>query len=281
MISLLDCSNALGLRKALCESLGLPRATFYRLMKSDQFQAISESKLLVELKQLAKDFPSYGYRRLRAELCKLGYQVSRKKVLSLMRQHRLLCKRRRRYIATTDSNHGCKVYPNLAPQICLTAVNQLWLSDITYIRLPDRFIYLAVTMDSFSRRVIGWSLSNRIDTKLTLDALNMAIGRRGAPLYHHSDRGVQYASTEYAAALASHQVQMSMSRTGNPYDNARMESFMKTLKYELVYRDDYRTFDQAKKSLTEFLGAEYNDLRIHSALDYLTPTEFETKHQSK
>lgn len=198
-----------------------------------------------------------------------------------MRHHFLLCKRLRRFINTTNSEHELATYPNLVPKICLTHVNQLWVADMTYIRLPDRFIYLAVIMDAYSRRVVGWALSARIDAQLCLDALSMAIAKHGAPLYHHSDRGAQYASAAYVSALATHSVQMSMSRAGNPYDNAKMERFMRTLKQELVYRDDYRTFDQAEQSIRHFLDTEYNYVRIHSSLGYLTPHEFEQAQTTK
>jgi transposase InsO family protein len=180
-------------------------------------------------------------------------------------------------MVTTDSRHNLPVYPNLAKQMVLKAINQLWVADITYIRLQVEFVYLAVVLDAFSRRVIGWALGRTLEAELALSALRMALEERKPQpgLVHHSDRGVQYASQEYIGLLKEHQAQISMSRKGNPYDNAACESFMKTLKYEEVYRNEYRDFHEARASIQEFLERVYNQQRLHSALGYLPPAEFE------
>ena len=194
-----------------------------------------------------------------------------------MREDNLLCVRRRAFVVTTDSRHNLPLYPNLAGQMRLTAINQLWVADITYIRLRREFIYLAVVLDAHSRRVIGWAVGRTLEAGLAVAALRMAlIERKPQPgLVHHSDRGVQYASHEYTDILKQEQAQISMSRKGNPYDNASCESFMKTLKYEEVYRNEYRDFAEARASIDEFLGRVYNQKRLHSALGYVPPAEFE------
>jgi transposase InsO family protein len=234
--------------------------------------------LLAKIEQIALDWPCYGYRRITAELVRCGAQIGRRSVLRIMREANLLCRRKRRFVATTDCVHGNRVYSNLKGSIALAHTNQLWVADMTYIAMPDKFAFLAVVLDAYSRKAVGWAMSERLDTKLALSALNMALDQRGAPLYHHSDRGCQYASAEYVAELAKHQVQISMSRTGNPYDNAGMESFMKTLKHEEVYRSEYKTLEQARANIDHFIGTLYNDRRLHSALGYVTPTEFECEH---
>jgi len=180
-------------------------------------------------------------------------------------------------MVTTDSRHNLPIYPNLAGTMTPAAINQLWVADITYIRLRTEFIYLAVVFDAFSRRVIGWALGRTLEAELAVAALQMAlIERQPAPgLIHHSDRGVQYASLDYTGTLKQHQAIISMSRKGNPYDNAACESFMKTLKYEEVYRNEYRDFHEARASIGEFLDSVYNQKRLHSALGYLPPAEFE------
>jgi transposase InsO family protein len=195
-----------------------------------------------------------------------------------MREDNLLCIRRRKFVvATTDSKHDRPVYPNLAKGMKLTGINQLWIADITYIRLETEFIYLAVVLDAYSRRVIGWALGRTLEDDLTIAALRMALLLRspGPGLVHHSDRGVQYASYAYTEILKQHQIRISMSRKGNPYDNAACESFMKTLKYEEVYRQEYRDLAEAQASIEQFLEKIYNSKRLHSALGYLPPVEFE------
>lgn len=249
----------------------------YRLMKSSPFKATPDLEIKARIQQIALDWPNYGYRRIAAQLNRSGVTVNRKKVLRLMREANLLCRRKRKFVATTNSAHGLAVYPNLKPSIPLARTNQLWVADITYIAMPQGFVYLAVVLDAYSRKAIGWALGQRIDTQLTLAALLMAINQRGAPLYHHSDRGVQYACADYVALLVSHRVQISMSRTGNPYDNAGMESFMKTLKQELVYVNEYNDIQQARNDIDHFLDTVYNRQRLHSALGYIPPQEFEDK----
>jgi putative transposase len=261
---------------ALCQMTGLNRAGFYRARTPRQATPV-EMEIRDEMQKIALESPAYGYRRITAELQKRGFTINHKRVLRMMREDNLLCVRRRKFVATTDSRHNLRVYPNLAAQITPTAVNQLWIADITYIRLRVEFVYLAVVLDAFSRRVIGWALGRTLETGLAMAALEMALAEREpAPgLVHHSDRGVQYASYSYTDLLKQHQAQISMSRKGNPYDNAACESFMKTLKYEEVYRNEYRDFADARASIGEFLERVYNQKRLHSALGYLPPAEFE------
>jgi putative transposase len=195
-----------------------------------------------------------------------------------MRGDNLLCVRKRRFVVTTDSNHGRKVYPNLARQMVLTDVDQLWRADITYIRLREEFVFLAVILDAYSRRVIGWALDQTMEDDLTLSALRMALSQRViAPgLVHHSDRGSQYASGDYTDLLKENGIEISMSRKANPWDNAACESFMKTLKYEEVHRNEYRDLAEARSEIREFIEKIYNRKRLHSALGYLPPAEFES-----
>ena len=201
-----------------------------------------------------------------------------------MREDNLLCIRRRKFVVTTDSNHGHKIYPNLARNMILTAIDQLWRADITYIRLRDEFVFLAVILDALSRRVIGWALDRTLEDDLTLAALRMALARRAVQpgLVHHSDRGSQYASHDYTDLLKANQIEISMSRKANPWDNAACESFIKTLKYEEVLRNEYRDLAEARASISEFLEKIYNHKRLHSALGYVPPAEFEQSlHNNK
>ncbi len=260
-----------------CAVLGVARATFYRHAASSAPKP-AEMELRDALQRLALAWPSYGYRRLTAALKRQDFHVNHKRVLRLMREDNLLCLRDGRgFVVTTDSRHSFPIYPNLAREMTLTDLNQLWIADITYIRLRGEFVYLAVILDAYSRRVIGWALSRRIDTELTLAALRMALrGRQfAAGLVHHSDRGVQYASTDYVTELEAHHITVSMSRKGNPYDNAQCERFMRTLKYEEVYVSDYETLREAAASIEQFLEEVYNQKRLHSALGYVPPAEFE------
>jgi putative transposase len=206
-----------------------------------------------------------------------GWKVNPKRVYRLMREDNLLCLRKRKFVVTTDSNHARKIYPHSARDMILTAIDQLWRADITYIRLRDEFVFLAVILDAYSRRVIGWALDRTMEDELTLTALRMALSRRvvDAGLVHHSDRGSQYASGDYTDLLHAHGITISMSRKGNPWDNAACESFMKTLKYEEVLRNEYRDLADARASIREFLEKVYNQKRLHSALGYLAPAEFE------
>ncbi len=261
---------------ALCAMTGLNRAGFYRSRLPRQGIPV-EMELRDEMQKIALESPSYGYRRITAELRRRNFDVNHKRVLKMMRQDNLLCVRRRSFVITTDSHHGLPVYPNLARDLELTAVNQLWVADITYIRLREEFVYLSVVLDAYSRRVIGWALGRTLEAELAVAALHMALeSRRPSPgLIHHSDRGVQYASHEYTDLLKDHEATISMSRHGNPYDNAACESFMKTLKYDEVYRNDYRDFEEARSNIAQFLEVVYNCQRLHSALGYRPPAEFE------
>jgi putative transposase len=260
-----------------CRALELPRATYYRRL---QPTAAAEVALRSLIQQVALEWPAYGYRRITAELRRRGRSLNRKHVLRLMREDNLLCLRKRHFIHTTNSDHRLPVYPNLVPELILTGCDQLWVSDITYIRLGREFIYLAVILDAFSRRVIGWALERSLETELALGALHMALAARTvtSELVHHSDRGVQYASADYTALLKDHAIRISMSRRGNAYDNAQAESFMKTLKYEEVYLREYETMAEARTSISHFLEAVYNQKRLHSALGYLPPVEFEQRN---
>lgn len=261
-----------------CQALSVARSTYYRHLQGGP-PADPDVELRDRIQMLALEWSSYGYRRMTAELKRQGLQVNHKRVLRILREDNLLCLRRQRFkIATTDSNHGLAVYPNLAREMVLTACDQLWVSDITYIRLHGEFVYLAVVLDAFSRRVIGWALSRRIDAALTLAALDMAIAARHpkpGTLAHHSDRGVQYASADYVNRLDEHGITISMSRKGSPQDNAFAESFMKTLKYEEVYMTEYANITEANQQIGHFIEEAYNRKRLHSALGYMPPAEFE------
>ena len=240
---------------------------------------INEPELKERILKVIKDFPAYGYRRVTRELVRRGQHVNHKRVHSIMWENNWLCRKKRFKITTTDSNHKHRVYPNLIKGLVITKPNLVWASDITYIRLAQGFAYLAVVLDIGTRRCIGWALGRSIDTQLTLDALHMAFRIRRVKkvrnLIHHSDQGVQYASNEYVDCLVSHGIQISMSRRGNPYDNAFCESFMKTLKTEEVYMNEYRTFVDALENIKEFIEEMYNKKRMHSALGYKSPEEFE------
>jgi len=255
---------------------GVSRAGLYRSRQPRQASPV-EMEIRDQMQKIALESTAYGYRRITAELQRRGFAVNHKRVLRMMREDNLLCVRHRSFVVTTDSRHQLPIYPNLAGQITPTGINQLWVADITYIRLRMEFVYLAVVLDAFSRRVIGWALGRRLEAELAVAALRMALAERKPPpgLVHHSDRGVQYASQEYTEILKQHQARISMSRRGNPYDNAACESFMKTLKYEEVYRNEYRDFSEARSYIDEFLGCVYNQKRLHSALGYVPPAEFE------
>jgi putative transposase len=261
---------------ALCQMTGLSRAGFYRRRAPRQATPV-EMELRDQMQKVALESPAYGYRRITCELQRRGFDVNHKRVLRMMRQDNLLCVRRRAFMVTTDSRHHLPIYKNLAREITPTAINQLWVADITYIRLRTEFVYLAVVLDAFSRRVIGWALGRTLEAGLAIAALRMALCERrpSSGLVHHSDRGVQYASGCYTEMLKRHSITISMSRKGNPYDNAACESFMKTLKQEEVYRNEYRDFQDARCSVGEFLERVYNRKRLHSALGYLPPAEFE------
>jgi putative transposase len=261
----------------MCEVAGFSRAGYYRFLDPVK-PARVDMDLRSEIQKIAVEWPCYGSRRMTAELKARKWEVNRKRVQRLMREDNLLCVTKRRFVVpTTDSAHGLRVYPNRAASMVLTSVDQLWVADITYIRLEEEFVYLAVILDAYSRRVIGWHLDGGLDESLTLNALRMALRERtvGPGLVHHSDRGVQYASNNYTQLLKDHSVEISMSRKANPWDNAACESFMKTLKYEEVYRTEYRDRAHARAAIGEFLEKVYNQKRLHSALSYRSPVEFE------
>jgi putative transposase len=253
------------------------RSSFYRFDAEAAPGHDPDMDLRDAIQRIALDMPSYGRRRITAELRRRGWTVNPKRVYRLMREDNLLCVRRRKFMVTTDSNHTRKVYPNLARHRVLTGMDQLWRADITYIRLREEFVFLAVILDAYSRRVIGWALDRTLEDSLPLAALRMTLSRRMVQpgLVHHSDRGSQYASSDYTDLLKANGIEISMSRKGNPWDNAACESFMKTLKYEEVHRQEYRDLAEARASVGVFLEKVYNQRRLHSALGYCPPVEFE------
>jgi transposase InsO family protein len=261
----------------MVELARVSRASFYRFDESPASGSDADMDLRDAIQRIALEWPSYGRRRITRELHRRGWAVNWKRVYRLMCEDNLLCVRKRKFVVTTDSNHGPKVWPNLAGSMVLTDVDQLWRADITYIRLREEFVFLAVILDAYSRRVIGWALNRTLEDDLTLSALRMALAQRAVQpgLVHHSDRGSQYASLDYTDLLKENGIRISMSRKGNPWDNAACESFMKTLKYEEVYRNEYRDLTEARASIRRFLEQIYNGKRLHSALGYRPPIEFE------
>jgi len=258
--------------------MNLPRSSFYYKAKAkspDRMKA--EADLVDRIETICLEFPRYGYRRVTKQLQREGWVVNHKKVLRLMRESDLLCRVRHKWVKTTDSRHRFPRYPNLIKRVTISQMNQVWSADITYIRIRTGFVYLAAILDAFSRRVIGYAVSTGLDTALTLKALRMAVAERqpGRGVIHHSDQGVQYASDEYTAELRSRGFQISMARRGNPYENAMIESFFKTLKYEEVYLCEYETLENVLERLPHFMKAVYNRKRLHSALGYIPPNEFE------
>jgi putative transposase len=256
---------------------GVSRASFYRFGEEEAPKVDPDMDLRDAIQRIALEWPSYGRPRITEELRRRGWKVGHNRVYRIMKEDNLLCLRRRKFVITTDSSHSHPVYPNLAANMQPATINQLWVADITYIRLETEFVYLAVILDAFSRRVVGWALEQTLAADLVLAALRQALRERqpAAGLVHHSDRGVQYACGEYTALLQEHGISISMSRKGNPYDNAKCESFMKTLKYEEVHRQEYRDLKEARASIEHFLMKIYNQKRLHSALGYSSPVEFE------
>lgn len=261
----------------MCYLTGVSRPGYYRYLTEKEPDEAEMAVRITIQEIVVAHCRRYGYRRVTMELHRRGMMVNHKRVLRLMREDNLLVIRYRKFILTTDSRHAHKVYVNLAARMTLTGINQLWVADITYIQLRVEFVYLAVILDRFSRRAIGWALSRSLKAEVAVTALRQAIALRKPPpgVVHHSDLGVQYASDEYVEELEANQMVASMSRPANPYDNAVCESFMKTLKQEEIYCHQYRDFEELSAHLEEFIGTYYNGLRLHSALGYRTPEEFE------
>jgi putative transposase len=260
----------------MCEALALSRAEYYRWQAAHEMPN-PYMELRDQLQQIALEMPAYGYRRMTHELHRRGLVVNHKRVLRLMREDNLLCLRKKGVVRTPTAQHGLAVYPNLIPELTLSAPNQLWVADITYVRLQREFVYVAVILDAYSRRCIGWALDDSLEAALALVALRMALAARAVRpgLVHHSDRGVQYASHAYTNLLKEYGIRISMSRTGNPYDNAQAESFIKTLKYVEVYLFEYQALAEARGRIGQFIEEVYNEKRLHSALGYRPPAEFE------
>lgn len=261
----------------MCELMRVSRTSFYRSLQQREPEEESMEVRSAIQRVALEHRRRYGYRRVTAELRRRGMPLNHKRVARIMREDNLLAVRRKRFLTTTDSKHELEIYLNLARRMTLTAIDQLWVADITYIRLSNEFVYLAVILDSFSRKVVGWKLDRTLASHLATDALESAIAtRKPLPgLVHHSDRGIQYASGEYAAILRKHEMVPSMSRPANPYDNASCESFIKTLKREEIYANEYHDLDHLRSNIEEFIERYYNQKRLHSALGYRSPEEFE------
>lgn len=262
----------------MCACSGVSRAGYYRHWQASAPRA-EETGLRGVIQDLALANPHYGYRRISALLRRDGWCVNHKRVLRLMREDNLLVQRRKPFVpVTTDGRHAWRIMPNLARGLKLSGLDQLWVADITYIRLAQEHAYLAIILDAFSRKAIGWAMADHLRAELAIEALKMALAARAPEphsLIHHSDRGVQYACGEYIAVLAEHGIAASMSRVGNPYDNAKAERFMRTLKEEEADGRAYRDLDEARRHIGAFIETVYNRQRIHSALDYLSPEEYE------
>ena len=262
----------------ICELTGVSRASFYRHWES-KAPTEAETALRDAIQRVALAHRFYGYRRVAVLVQREGFAVGVNKVWRVMQEDNLLAVRRRKFVVTTDSQHSFVVYPNLAEHLLLNAVNQLWVADITYIRVRSEFVYLAVVLDAFSRHAVGWALGRNLLTCLPLAALEKAIHSRQPPpgLVHHSDRGTQYASNDYIKRLESIGAVISMSRPGRPWENGRCESFVKTLKQEEIDARPYATMEDLERHIGEFIEQVYNKVRLHSALDYRSPEQFEAQ----
>jgi len=262
-----------------------PSSYYYRPRRDPTEKAKADADLRDRIEHLHLQFPGYGYRRIQQQLLRDGQRVNAKRIRRVQRRYRLFPVIWRTFkVATTDSNHRLAVYPNRLAEVTLSDINQAWVADVTYIRILTGFLYLAAILDRYSRKAIGWAISRRIDTELCLNALQSALAMRQPPpgCIHHSDRGVQYASGAYTATLEAAGMVISMSRTGNPYDNAHMESFFKTLKYEEVHLANYETYEDVIERLPHFIEEVYNKKRLHSSLGYCPPEEYEeTIQQTK
>lgn len=260
----------------MCELTGVSRASFYREWER-KAPSEAETALRDVIQQAALAHRNHGYRRITPLIQRAGFLVGAEKVRRILRTDNLLAIRQRKFVATTDPNHRFRVHPNLAESLELSAINQLWVADITYIRLQREFVYLAVVLDAFSRKAIGWELGRTLETKLPLAALESALLRRQprAGLVHHSDRGTQYASHEYVKRLEECGAHLSMSRPARPWENGKCESFIKTLKREEIHARRYASLDQLRQNVEEFIEQIYNKVRLHSALNYCSPDDFE------
>lgn len=261
--------------------MNLPRSSFYYTPKTRELSP-EDRDLEKRIEEITEEFPKYGYRKVTRQLHREDFLVNHKKVHRIMREKDLLVRKSRRFVKTTDSNHPYPVYPNLIKDLMATVVNQVWVADITYIRIATAFVYLAVILDLYSRKAIGYAISRQIDTALSLQALRMAIQNRNPQpgVIHHSDQGVQYAAHDYIDELRNSKFQISMSRKGNPYDNAFAESFMKTIKTEEVYLWEYRTLEDVLTRIPYFIEDVYNQERLHASLGYVPPNEFEARSKT-
>jgi putative transposase len=266
----------------LCFLMGVSRLWYYE-RPTPEHRAHADADLRDAIERIVLEFPGYGYRRVTAALGREGWSVNHKRVLRVMREESLLCQIQRRFKVTTNSAHSFSRYPNLIEDIEVDGPDEAWVSDITYVRLPTSFCYLAAIVDAYSRRCVGWRLCRQIDTSLTLSALEMALTARRptAGLIHHIDQDVQYASGEYVLRLEEAGALISMASVGNPYENAKAESFFRNLKMEEVYLKDYRDFEEAEENIAQFIEEVYNEKRLHSSLAYLPPVEFEALHALK
>lgn len=267
----------------MCELFGVSRSWYHQRPEHTERRAREDVALRDAVERIVLEFPGYGYRRVTRALRREGWMVNHKRVLRVMREESLLCQLKRRFKPTTDSAHSFGRYPNLIKDATLDGTDQGWVSDVTYVRLPTSFCYLAAIIDGYSRYCVGWALSKWIDTRLTLQALRMALERRrpARGFIHHSDQGVQYASVDYVGTLEEAGARISMASVGNPYENAKAESFLRTLKMEEVYLKDYGTFGEAYEDIGEFIEEVYNRKRLHSSLGYLPPVEFEAQYALK